>query len=311
MIGIIGAGMAGLTCATELVRRGHTVRLFDKGRGAGGRMATRRVSIHGADLRFDHGAQYFTARGDGFRKAVSQWEAAGIVARWPAAGADAHVGTSGMNAPLKAMADGLDVRWNTRANSLQSADDGWEIGFEEGEPQRFDSVIVAIPAEQAAILMNDAHRAFADMAGGSQSRACWAVMVAFEEKLPLPDAYRDAHGPISWAARNSAKPGRGGMERWVLHASPDFSQELLDHTKEDAARRIFAGFSAQHALPRLEPVYLTAHRWLYAMAEPRGGPECLWDEPTRLGVCGDWLTHPRVEGAWQSGHALAGVIGNG
>ena len=308
-IGIVGAGMADLTCAGELAAQGHSVRLFDKGRGAGGRMATRRVEVGGETVHFDHGAQYFTARGDGFRQAVAQWEAAGIVARWRAAGDDAYVGTPGMNAPLKAMADGLDVNWNIRVGSLQSVGDGWEIGFEDGDPQRFDSVIVAIPAEQAATLLNDANRDFADMADGSQSRPCWAVMAVFAEKLPLPDdAYRDADGPVPWAARNSAKPGRGGLESWVFHASPDLSRELLDVTKEDAARRIYAEFAARVGVTGQEPAYSTAHRWLYAMAEPNDGPPCLWDAQTRIGVCGDWLTHPRVEGAWQSGHALAREI---
>ena len=59
-IAIVGTGMAGLSCATRLAALGHEVALFDKGRGPGGRMATRRVEADGTLLRFDHGAQYFT-----------------------------------------------------------------------------------------------------------------------------------------------------------------------------------------------------------------------------------------------------------
>ena len=43
-IAIIGAGMAGLAVGTRLKRSGHDVHLFDKGRGAGGRMASRRIA---------------------------------------------------------------------------------------------------------------------------------------------------------------------------------------------------------------------------------------------------------------------------
>ena len=59
---IIGAGMAGLACARKLADAGITPVVLDKGRGIGGRVATRRVG----DLQFDHGAQFVNAHGAGF-----------------------------------------------------------------------------------------------------------------------------------------------------------------------------------------------------------------------------------------------------
>jgi renalase len=56
-IAIIGAGIAGLACAQRLQDGGCSVTLFDKGRGAGGRMATRRVTTPFGEIAFDHGAQ--------------------------------------------------------------------------------------------------------------------------------------------------------------------------------------------------------------------------------------------------------------
>ena len=41
---VIGAGMAGMACAEVLVQAGWAVDLFDKGRGPGGRMSTRRIT---------------------------------------------------------------------------------------------------------------------------------------------------------------------------------------------------------------------------------------------------------------------------
>jgi len=55
-IAVVGAGMAGITCARTLQQAGHQVTVFEKSRGLGGRMATR-DSAFGS---FDHGAQYFT-----------------------------------------------------------------------------------------------------------------------------------------------------------------------------------------------------------------------------------------------------------
>ncbi|MEL6529341.1 MAG: FAD-dependent oxidoreductase, partial [Pseudomonadota bacterium] len=77
---VIGAGMAGLTCATKLVAAGHSVTILDKGRGPGGRMAARRAEIAGETVSFDHGAQFFTARDQDFLQVVSAWETQGAVA---------------------------------------------------------------------------------------------------------------------------------------------------------------------------------------------------------------------------------------
>ena len=57
-IAVIGAGMAGLACAHELLRADAKVTVFERSRGLGGRLATRRQG----DLAFDHGAQFVTAR---------------------------------------------------------------------------------------------------------------------------------------------------------------------------------------------------------------------------------------------------------
>ena len=42
-VAVIGAGMAGATCARLLADAGLDVTLFDKSRGVGGRMSTRRA----------------------------------------------------------------------------------------------------------------------------------------------------------------------------------------------------------------------------------------------------------------------------
>ena len=117
-IGIIGAGLAGLTAARGLAKAGHALVLFDKARGPGGRMSTRRTETGQGMAYFDHGAQYFTVRDAGFAETVARWEVEGVAARWAAAGDNAWVGTPGMNAIIKAEAAGHDVRWNCRIERI-------------------------------------------------------------------------------------------------------------------------------------------------------------------------------------------------
>ena len=51
---IITAGVAGLVCARGLFGAHRPVTVFEKSRGLGGRLATRRIGR----MAFDHGAQY-------------------------------------------------------------------------------------------------------------------------------------------------------------------------------------------------------------------------------------------------------------
>ena len=268
-------------------------------------MASRRAAVEGRAFSFDHGAQYFPVRDAGFAAQVRRWEAAGAAGRWTGAGSDWWVGTPTMSAPVRALAEAADVRWATRIDALVRRDEGWHLaGTKEGGG--FDAVVVATPAEQAVALLAAHAPAFAAAAALSRSDPCWTAMAAFGSALDgVPGVIRDA-GSIGWAARDSAKPGREGPEAWVIQASPDWSRAHLEDDPASVALDLLALF-ARHAGATLpEPVTLTAHRWRYARSTPGPHPgEALWSRSLGIGVCGDWLVAPRVEGAWLSGRRLA------
>lgn len=304
---ILGAGIAGLACADRLLAAGHRVTLFDKGRGPGGRMSTRRAELPGGTVQFDHGAQYFTVRSPAFAAEVARWAEAGLAAPWPAAGPEAWVGAPAMNAPIKHMAGRHAVRFGHHAMGLSRDAAGWWARFEHGAEGPFDAALVALPAEQAAAFLGAHDLPMAANALAARSRPCWTAMIAFERPLAFgPDCLRH-RGPIGWAARNSAKPGRKGPEAWVVQAGPDWSIAHLEEPAEAVAQALLAALAEAtgEALP--PPSFLAAHRWRFAMTAP-GGPGPLWKPALGLGACGDWLLGPRVELAWASGHRLAGMI---
>lgn len=307
-IAIVGAGMAGLNCATRLAALGHEVALFDKGRGPGGRLATRRVEADGTMLRFDHGAQYFTARDPRFVEQVARWEREGVVARWDVAGEDAWVGTPAMNAPIKAMAGRHDVQFGTRIEQLLRAGDGWQLDGDGAPDRRFDAVVVALPAEQARPLLQPHAGAMGDLADATSSAPCWTIMAAFEQRLPWEQDSIRHHGAIGWAARNNAKPGRGSAECWVVQASPDWSRTHLEDEATAVETALLDQLADAIGAPLPPRLAITAHRWRFARSGA-AGEEALWDAQQRIGVCGDWLIGPRVEAAYLSGLLLAETVG--
>lgn len=303
---VIGAGMAGLACAEALADRGCAVTLFDKGRGPGGRMSTRRVETPTGRLSFDHGAQYFTARDPAFLAQVRHWHGEGLVAPWTLAGEDAWVGTPAMNAPLARLAARLGVRFAHHVMGLVRVAGGWQVRLADGTCHGpFDAAVVAVPAEQALAFLGAHDLAMAGRAIAARSQPCWTVLAAFAAPLPVAsDVVRD-HGALAWAARNGAKPGREGAETWVLQAGGSWSAERIEAEPEQVARLMLAELAALAGGSQLpEPTYLAAHRWRYAMSAGAAAT-ALWNPVLGLGACGDWLLGPRVELAWLSGRALA------
>jgi hypothetical protein len=133
-------------------------------------------------------------------------------------------------------------------------------------------------------------------------------MAGFAARLPLPDTLRPGDGPIGWAARDSAKPGRATEhECWVIQASPAWSVAHLEAAPETIGRALLGALPA----PVPAPTVLVAHRWRYSLVERPLGEACLYAAAARLGLAGDWCLGGRAEAAFESGTALAAAIAAG
>lgn len=321
-IAIIGAGLAGLSAAATLKASGADVRLFDKGRGAGGRMSTRRAETPMGELRWDYGAQYFTARDAAFAGAIEDWVRAGVAAQWhgdfrvidavgqpaaPLKDVPRYVGAPSMNAILKYMADAHDVTWGRRVSRIERQSAHSQLIFEDGSTEGpCEAVIVAVPAEQAVDLLDVPAPEMAAAAANIISAPCWAAMLAFDAPTNIEfDGAKIASGPLAWIARNSAKPGRSGGETWVLHASPDWSRAHLEQDKDETIETLVAAFAELTGAKA--PVFASAHRWRYAQVEAPVG-RVLWAPEAGIGACGDWCLGGKIEAAWLSGKMLAEEI---
>ncbi|MEM9971496.1 MAG: NAD(P)-binding protein, partial [Pseudomonadota bacterium] len=138
-VAIIGAGLTGLTAGRALHTAGLAPVIYDKGRGVGGRLSTRRAE---GGLQFDHGAQYLPAKSDAFRTFLSEIEVAGAVGRWTLDdGSEKAVGAPGMTAIGKHLATGLDVRLGVEVPSIRRTNGGWAVAG-----GTFDRVICTAPA---------------------------------------------------------------------------------------------------------------------------------------------------------------------
>jgi renalase len=304
---ILGSGMAGLACGRHLAKAGQNPVILDKGRGVGGRMATRRIRIGGQDLSFDHGAQYFTARDPDFSALVETMATA--IAPWDDDGPEPRfVGLPGMSGLPKALASALHVRQGVEVTGLHRDGPLWmlDTGAETIATRR---LVMTIPAPQAARLLGPAHPFHARLAGIVMA-PCLTLMAAFPAEAPRPFQSRasETH-PLAWIAQDSSKPARNrSLTTWVAQASPAWSGMNLEEDPETIAARMLPLLAAAIGASPDDAQYAVAHRWRFArVVNPLGQP-FLRSEDGTLWLGGDWCLGARVEAAWMSGNAIASDV---
>jgi renalase len=320
------------------MQAGHQVTVFEKSRGAGGRMSTRNSEFGG----FDHGAQYFTVRDARFEKAlaispelVRRWSAntvrildeAGRVVASSLPPKEAHwVATPGMSALVKEWAKPLvangQLHFETQVTRIQTdslSPKRWQLqtegpGATTSVYSGFDTVIMAAPSVQAQALLLSSQiakplmNAIADVSVAP----CWTLMLAFPQAVqpalahlgPQWNAARSTHHRIAWLARESSKPGRSPIERWTVQASPEWSERHLEDDAERVKAKLLKAFTEVTGI-RAQPPYAEVHRWRYAQTTEPLGKSHLWDAKLGIGACGDWCLGHRVEDGFISGLELA------
>lgn len=321
-VAVIGAGIAGLSAAAELVRAGLRASVFEKSRGVGGRLATRRPFRADADaararLTLDHGAP--AAHGlDGDPAFAFP---PGAVAPWSSApdpldgakGAEAWVAADGAAAVAAAIAQasGATVRPSTTVIDIARGDEDFLLRAEEETAPigPFDAVISAIPPDQARALLDGVTPA-AEF--DAEMRPVATVMLVAPRIAALAEApafIAPADGPIEKVFRESAKPGRAApwpeaLDGWVAHADQTWSEAAMSSSKEEIADALSAELWRALGVAAAAPRYLAGHRWRYAYATRPVGRAFWLSDDGRLAVCGDWRLGARVGDARRSGVML-------
>ncbi|KAB0566990.1 MULTISPECIES: NAD(P)/FAD-dependent oxidoreductase [Pseudomonas] len=316
-IAIIGTGIAGLSAARALQDAGHTVQLFDKSRGSGGRMSSKRSDAGSLDM----GAQYFTARDRRFVNEVQRWQSNGWAEQWkpqlynfksgqlsPSPDEQSRwVGTPRMSAITRALLDDLPVEFGCRITEVFQGEHHWNLlDADGGNHGPFSHVVIATPAPQATALLAAAPK-LASAAAGVKMDPTWAIALAFDQPLDTPmEGCFVQDSPLDWLARNRSKPGRdSALDTWVLHATSAWSKAHLDLSKEAVIEHLHGAFAELLHCAMPAPSFSVAHRWLYARPSSSHEFGVLADADLGLYVCGDWCLSGRVEGAWLSGQEAA------
>ena len=310
---VIGAGIAGLIAAGELQRAGRRVLVLDKGRGVGGRLASRRIG--GAT--FDHGAQFITPRNPRFAAVLEQGRQKGAMEEWCrgfAGGVDGHArwrGKPTMSALAKHLALGLDLHLEMPVVALRCADDRWRAETTKGRTFTADAVVLTPPVPQSLALLDAGGIILAPemrtRLAAIEYERCLVIMAVLDgpSRLPPPGGFTPAYGPIAWIADNQLK-GISAEPAVTIHATHAFSLEHWDRDREESARALLDA-----AAPWLGAGIRTfqVHGWRYSKPMRVDEAPCVFaSQSPPLVLAGDAFSGPLVEGAALSGWAAAEAI---
>ena len=309
-ITVIGAGLSGLVAARSLASSGHSVVVLDKGRGVGGRLATRRIG----EAVCDHGAQFFTVRDPKFQALVDGWLAAGVVRVWchgfgaEQDGFPRYVGSAGMTSIAKHLATGLDVRTSSLVFSvLPAANGGWTTTLDTGEAFDSDAVILTAPIPQSFGFAFTGGVEFPEELRTIDYDRTLGLLVALDgpPAIPSPGALQNPDGVFSFVGDNQAK-GISPVPAVTFHANPRWSAEHWD-TPHDEAEELLRSAAAAY-LGNASILASNFKRWRFATPQ-RNWPDRFWsNDAGSMVVAGDAFAGPRVEGAALSGLAAAEAL---
>ncbi|MEP3476012.1 MAG: FAD-dependent oxidoreductase [Hyphomicrobiales bacterium] len=316
-IAIIGAGLSGLTLAHKL-KDVADIHIYEKSRGVGGRLATRRAE----PFHFDHGAQFFLAKTEAFSEFLEPLFKEGVVEPWCARFQEMQgnkvvaqrlwtkeqghfVSVPSMNGVAKFLSQGLEVRLNREIRGFQKRD-GWVlVDTNNNEHGPYDWVVTTAPSAQSSKLLPLEFKYHQDISD-IKMLGCYALMLGFDAPLSLNfDAAYVSQADISWISVNSSKPGRPDNYCLQVHATNKWAEEHMEDEQGFVMAHLIEETSRVVGLDLSKADHKGLHRWRYANIERQAGGDYFLDIENRLAACGDWCVEGRVEAAFTSAHALA------
>ncbi|MFC4071595.1 NAD(P)/FAD-dependent oxidoreductase [Actinoplanes subglobosus] len=290
---VVGAGIAGLACARALVDGGARVRVVERGRVVGGRLASKRYDGRYVDI----GAAYLVADEPEFVAQVASWEARGLARPWidtfrvfpggeDAAGPVRWAAGGGLRSLAADLADGLDVRLSTALDAV---------------PGGSDAVVLAMPGPQALRLGPPP-----GVAAAAEAQT-WRPVIAAVLTYPsrewgdLRGAFVNDHPLLAGVCDDGDRRGDGAAVL-VAHSTGALAARHLDDP--EAAGPVLAGAVGELLGLTAQPG-VRVHRWTYA--QPEAG-DAAYAVDGRVWLCGDAFGRPRVQTAWLSGRAVAQAI---
>ena len=318
---IIGSGISGATIANLLSKK-HSVVLFDKARGPGGRASFKRIKDK---IGFDHGTQYISPKTEEFKKftkilikkkILKIWGGKHIFLNSKKREDKKHlkiIGKNGNNDISKYLLKRINCNYQSELKEIDYKNKFWRLSFADGKVRFFKSIILTCPFPQLKKLSKKfIKKSFINRS--LKMDANITTMIAIKKNKRSNSSYFFEDSILGWAGNeNSKKRFKSKYDLWTLQSTFSWANKKINQNKDNKkenSKTMINKFFQLSKIKKTKIIYTLNHGWKYSSNSKPFKIKSYWDPKKRLGVCADWFVGPRLESGWISAHDLFKKISN-
>jgi len=312
---VIGSGISGATIANLLSKK-HSVILFDKARGPGGRASFKRIN---GKTGFDHGTQYISPKSKEFKRFIKTLIKKKILKVWGGKHVFLNskkkedkkhlklIGKNGNNDISKYLLKEINCNYQSELKKIYYKDKSWHLYFADGKFKSFKNIILTCPFPQLKKLSKKfIKNSFLNKS--IKMDANITTMIAIKKNEISNSSYLFEDSILGWAGNeNSKKRFKSRYDLWTLQSTFAWANKKINRNKENKkinSKIMIDKFFQLSNIKKTKIEYILNHGWKYSSNAKPFRIKSYWDPKKKIGVCADWFVGPRLESGWISAHDL-------
>ncbi len=312
---VIGSGISGATIA-NLLNKKHTVDLYDKARGLGGRSSFKRLDkIRG----FDHGTQYFSPKTPEFKRFTKKLIEKKILKIWEGDHKflsdkkkenKKHVkviGRKGNNDISKYLLKNVRCYFQSELKKINFQSGKWNLIFNDGEIRNYENLILTCPFPQLKKLSKK-YIKNSFIKEKIKMDANITILIEIKKTNLGYSSFLFNDRVLGWAGyENSKKRFKSKSDLWTLQSTFNWANKKINQNKvlkKTNAKILINKFFKLTGIKQTKVLFSLNHGWKYSSNSKPLKLKSYWNSRLNLGVCADWFNGPRLESGWISANDL-------
>ena len=312
---VIGSGISGATIA-NLLNKKHTVDLYDKARGLGGRSSFKRLDNQRG---FDHGTQYFSPKTTEFKRFTKKLIEKKILKIW---GGNhkflsdkkkenkKHVkviGRKGNNDISKYLLKNVRCYFQSELKKINFQNRKWNLTFNDGEMKNYENLILTCPFPQFKKLSKK-YIKNSFIREKIKMDANITILIEIKKTNLGYSSFLFNDRILGWAGyENSKKRFKSKSDLWTLQSTFNWANKKINQNKvlkKTNAKILIDKFFKLTGIKQTKILFSLNHGWKYSSNSKPLKLKSYWNSRLNLGVCADWFNGPRLESGWISANDL-------
>jgi renalase len=254
---IVGAGISGLTLATELKKKRKSYLILEKSRASGGRMASRRDE----DATYDHGAQYFHQAGSFYE--YWQQEVDAFKHLWFTNNQREHYSIkSGITQFTKHVAKNLELQLETKLLRLQKIDETYIATCDNGNTYHCENIYITSPIPQTLEILNASNIKYPNYLDHIHYAKALVVLLELNDSLDINYQENVATEIFSISNQNSKLVSK--KNNYTIVMSPSWSEINFDIADSDSLNKAIEIICKAVSVSEAQIVKSQLKKWRYS-----------------------------------------------